>query len=71
MKTAIVTGTNRGIGLGIIEELARNHINVWACARKQTTDFEEKLYDLSKQTGQQSDQYILISETPRQSRMQL
>lgn len=51
MKTAIVTGTNRGIGLGIIEELARNHINVWACARKQTTDFEEKLYDLSKQTG--------------------
>ena len=51
MKTAIVTGTNRGIGLGIIKELARNHINVWACARKQSIEFEEKLYDLSKETG--------------------
>lgn len=52
MKNAIVTGARRGIGRAVVEEFAKNHINVWACASKYNEEFEqdmkklEKLYDV-------------------------
>lgn len=51
MKNAIVTGANRGIGLSVVREFAHNGINVWACSRKKTVEFEEELNSLSKCTG--------------------
>ena len=46
-KNAIVTGCARGIGKSIVEVLASNGANIWACARSQSTDFENYLHDLS------------------------
>lgn len=46
-KNAIVTGCARGIGNSIVEILAENGANIWACARKQTEEFEAKLLILS------------------------
>ena len=46
-KNAIVTGCARGIGSSIVEVLAENGANVWACARKQTPEFENFLEGLS------------------------
>lgn len=46
-KNAIVTGSNRGIGLAIVELFANNGANVWACARSQSDEFEQILQRLS------------------------
>ena len=46
-KNAIVTGSNRGIGLAIVELFAENNANIWACARSQSDEFEQKLQGLS------------------------
>lgn len=46
-KNAIITGCARGIGYSIVEILAENGANIWACARKQTEEFETKLINLS------------------------
>ena len=46
-KNAIVTGCARGIGSSIVEVLAENGANIWACARKQTPEFENFLESLS------------------------
>lgn len=43
MKHAIVTGANRGIGLSIVKEFARDGISVWACMRKKSEEFEKEL----------------------------
>lgn len=45
----IITGANRGIGKTMVEIFAANSHNVWACARKQTPDFEAQLQDLTSQ----------------------
>ena len=50
-KNAIVTGSARGIGQSIVKELAYRGANVWACARTQSSEFEEFLGQLSKETG--------------------
>jgi 3-oxoacyl-[acyl-carrier protein] reductase len=39
-KTALVTGSNRGIGKAIVEVFAAQGANIWACARKQTPEFD-------------------------------
>lgn len=39
-KRAIVSGANRGIGHAIVEDLAENGANIFACARKQSEEFE-------------------------------
>lgn len=38
-KTAVITGTNKGIGKVIMELFAENGANVIACARRETPDF--------------------------------
>jgi 3-oxoacyl-[acyl-carrier protein] reductase len=47
-KNAIVTGCARGIGKSIVEVLASNGANVWACARTQSDEFEFYLQGLSR-----------------------
>jgi len=51
MKNAIITGTNRGIGAVVLEELARRGCNVWACARKPNPEFEKRIKILSDKYG--------------------
>lgn len=38
-KTAVITGSNKGIGKVILELFAKNGANVIACARKETLEF--------------------------------
>ena len=47
-KTAIITGANRGIGWATAEVFAQNGANVFACARRQSDEFESNLADLSQ-----------------------
>lgn len=47
-KNAIVTGANRGIGRKILEVFTAQGANVWACARKETKEFEKYINSLSK-----------------------
>ena len=39
-KNAVLTGANGGIGKAILETLTKEEINVWACVRKKTEEFE-------------------------------
>ena len=48
---AIITGSNRGIGAVVIEELASRGCNIWACARKPNSEFEERIKILSDKYG--------------------
>lgn len=50
-KTAVLTGSNRGIGKAILEVFARNGANVWACVRKADHKFSEYIESLAKETG--------------------
>ena len=50
-KNAIVTGTARGIGHKIVEVFASNGANVWACARKQTSEMDAYCKELSEKYG--------------------
>ena len=43
MKNVIITGSNRGIGKVLVEAFAGAGYNVWACARKKSSDFENWL----------------------------
>lgn len=42
-KTAIITGSNKGIGKVILELFAENGANIISCARKETTEFVNTL----------------------------
>lgn len=46
-KTAIITGANRGIGLAAVEVFAEQGAQIWACARTQSDEFEDKLGEIS------------------------
>lgn len=50
-KNTIVTGCARGIGNKILETFAANGANVWACARKETPEFEGNAKQLSEKYG--------------------
>lgn len=39
-KNAVITGSNRGIGLATLRLFAQEGCNIWACARKQSDSFE-------------------------------
>ena len=49
-KTAVVTGSNRGIGKAIVTAFARQGAHVWACARKPDSGFSDFLAGLAKET---------------------
>lgn len=50
-KTAIITGANRGIGLATVETFAEQRATIWACARTQTDEFEEKIKEMSSKNA--------------------
>ncbi|MBI1860420.1 MAG: SDR family oxidoreductase [Deltaproteobacteria bacterium] len=50
-KTAVVTGSNRGIGRAIVKLFAQNGAEVIACARRPDPAFTSFLEGLSKETG--------------------
>lgn len=50
-KIALITGANRGIGLSTIEVFAREHATIWACARKKSDEFENKIKEITEKTG--------------------
>ncbi|MBQ3442763.1 MAG: SDR family oxidoreductase [Selenomonadaceae bacterium] len=50
-KTAVVTGCNRGIGKAILKKFAENGADVFACVRKETDEFQERIKNLSEQSG--------------------
>jgi 3-oxoacyl-[acyl-carrier protein] reductase len=47
-KTAIITGSNRGIGYKILETFSENGANVFACSRKIDDEFISKINNLSR-----------------------
>lgn len=51
-KSAVVTGTSRGIGRAVAEKLAECGADVFACARSASEDFEEWISRLQTRTGQ-------------------
>lgn len=50
-KNAVITGANRGIGSAIVQKFAENGCNIWACVRKKSAVFEEKISDLAQKNG--------------------
>ena len=46
-RNIIITGANRGIGKSMVLTFASKGCNIWACARKEDTEFERFLADLS------------------------
>lgn len=50
-KNAVITGSNRGIGLATLKLFAQEGCNIWACARKQNAEFEKTIQELSTKYG--------------------
>ena len=48
----VVTGSNKGIGKSIVQSLAKNGSNIWACARKKNEEFTNFLYEIKASNSQ-------------------
>ena len=49
-RVAIITGTNRGIGLATVKAFAREHAIIWACAREETEQFKNEIRQIARDT---------------------
>lgn len=49
MANAIITGSNRGIGLATLKKFAERGINVWACMRTRDIDLEKEFEQYRKE----------------------
>jgi len=47
-KQAVVTGCNRGIGKAVLETLAKNGADVFACVRKESEEFSSFIEELEQ-----------------------
>ena len=47
-KTAVITGSNRGIGKKILEKLSENKATIFACTRKINEDFIKYINSIMK-----------------------
>jgi 3-oxoacyl-[acyl-carrier protein] reductase len=47
-KTAVITGSNKGIGKAILNVFSQNGANVISCIRKKTEEFEESISKIEK-----------------------
>ncbi|MEE3392301.1 MAG: SDR family oxidoreductase [Lachnospiraceae bacterium] len=52
-KTAVITGTGRGIGKAAAIEFAKNHAKVYACMRKEDPDLENEFIKTAEEYGTQ------------------
>ena len=50
-KFAVITGSNKGIGLSILENFSKNGANIIACARSKTDEFEKRCIEISKKNN--------------------
>jgi 3-oxoacyl-[acyl-carrier protein] reductase len=50
-KTALITGSNRGIGKAITEKFAENGADILACVRKESVEFLAFIRELSSKHG--------------------
>lgn len=50
-KTVIITGSNRGIGYAMVEAFASEGANIWAHARKETSEFIESMKNVEQRYG--------------------
>lgn len=50
-KNVIITGSNRGIGKALVDVFAKEGYNIWACARKYSSEFEAHLSSLAISNG--------------------
>lgn len=50
-KSAVITGSNRGIGRAVLQVFAENGASLFACARKETAEFSETLRSIVASTG--------------------
>ena len=48
-KIALITGSNRGVGLSILKKFSENGAEIIACARNKSEEFEKVIFDISKQ----------------------
>ena len=47
-KTAVITGSNKGIGLSTLQSFSENGANIIACARSISKEFQQEVSQLEK-----------------------
>lgn len=50
-KNVIITGANRGIGRAVVERMASEGANIWACVRKLEPSFNLEMKSVAKKYG--------------------
>lgn len=50
-KNVVITGCNRGMGKQMLQLFAQHGANIWACARKQTEEFESRCQNIASENG--------------------
>lgn len=50
-KWAVITGCNRGIGKAMLDVFSANGANIWACVRKEDSEFSAYIEKLSRENS--------------------